>query len=67
VNALCDEVVCLLTGLRVKTRKKKRANQVNEGNEMTSTKQCVKNQIVISAEENAYIENKSSLNQGGYF
>jgi hypothetical protein len=67
VDSLCDEVVCSLTGLRVKTRKKKRANQVIKGNKMTSRRQYVKNQIVISAKENAYDENKSSRSQGGYF
>jgi hypothetical protein len=66
VVTLCDEVVCLLTGLRVKTRKKKHTNQVNKGNKMTSRGQYMKNEIVISTEENAYDENKSSLSQGGH-
>jgi hypothetical protein len=57
-----------LTGLRVKTRKKKIfASQVHSRNEMTSRNQYMKNQVVICAEENACNKAKSSLNQGGYF
>lgn len=57
----------LLTGFGAKTRKKKRAGRVNKEHKMRSRKQCVKNQIVISAQENTHDEKKSSLNQGGYF
>jgi uncharacterized protein YoaH (UPF0181 family) len=67
VGASCGEAVDLLTGLRAKTRKKKRTGQVHKENKMTRRKQHVKNQIVISVEENAYDEKKSSRNQGGYF
>lgn len=67
VGASCDEVVDSLTGLRAKTRKKKRTIQVNKENKMTNREQCVKNQIVISVEEKAYDEKKSSQDQGAYF
>jgi hypothetical protein len=57
----------LLTGFGAKTRKTKHTGRVNKERKMTSRKQCVKNHLVISAQENAYDEKKSSLNQGGYF
>jgi hypothetical protein len=66
IGASCVEVVDLLTGLRGKTRQKKCTGRVNKENKMTSRKQFVKNKIVISVEENACDEKRSSQNQGVY-